>query len=50
MKTGKYTWQIVNNGTVTVGLGRMPADTIEEAVEVAKNLEKLGYVFEGVVS
>ena len=47
-KTSKYTWEINSNGSITYGLGRQPAKTIEEAVEVAESLEKLGYVYKGV--
>lgn len=47
-KTSLYTWEMNNNGSITYGLGRQPAKTLEEAVEVAKSLEKLGYVYQGV--
>ena len=48
LKTSKFTWELNHNGRVTVGLGRKAANTIEEAVDVAKAMEKLGYVYEGV--
>ena len=43
--TKGYTWEIVSSrGTLTVGLGRVPAKTIEEANAVAADLvSKCGY-------
>lgn len=46
--TGKYSWELNDNGRITIGLGRRAADSLEEAVKVAKNLEKLGYEYKGV--
>lgn len=46
--TGRYTWEINDNGSITYGLGRQAVKTVEEAVKVAKSLEKLGYVYKGV--
>lgn len=46
--TGKYTWELNDNGSITIGLGRKPADNLQEAITVAKNLEKLGYEYKGV--
>jgi hypothetical protein len=46
-KTSLYTWRINNYGTITYGLGRMPTNK-EDAVKVAKDLEKLGYVYQGI--
>jgi hypothetical protein len=48
VKTSKFTWELNENGTITVGLGRMAANTKEEAVEVAKAMESKGYVYEGI--
>lgn len=46
--TGKYTWELNDNGRITIGLCRQPADNLQEAITVAKNLEKLGYKYKGV--
>lgn len=47
-KTDSYTWEINNNGSITYGLGRKPVDNVNEAILVAKGLEKLGYTYKGV--
>lgn len=47
-KTDSYTWELNNNGSITYGLGRKPVDSIDEAILVAKGLEKLGYTYKGV--
>ena len=47
-KTSLFTWELNHNGSITYGLGRQPAKTIEEAVEVARSLEKLGYEYKGI--
>ena len=44
-ESGKYTWEINNNGTLTIGLGRQPVDSNEEAIQFAKDLSKLGYTY-----
>jgi hypothetical protein len=47
-KTDRYTWELNNNGSITYGLGRQPVDSVDEAILVAKGLEKLGYTYKGV--
>ena len=48
-ETGKFTWQMVSSsGSLRVGLGRLPADSYEDALKVANNLvEKCGYTLIG---
>lgn len=34
--TGRYTWELNDDGRKTIGMGRMPVDTIEEANKIAQ--------------
>lgn len=45
---GSYTWELNDNGRITIGLCRQPAKTLDEAITVAKEMEKLGYTYKGV--
>lgn len=36
LTTVGYTWKLTENGRTTIGLGRMPVATREEALEVAE--------------
>ena len=39
VREGGYTWEVTKaNGSVTVGLGRVPAKTEEEALEIANQV------------
>lgn len=46
--SGRYTWEINDNGSITIGLCRQPANSLQEAITIAKNMEKLGYTYKGV--